>query len=213
MNAKARPPAWAVWVLTSILPSRDRDAVPGDLLEDYRLEHLRERGRVRADLWYVGQVVSHLWRSAWPAVALLASAFILHDTVNALIDPGLTSTGLETAFVVVVCAGFLICGARAGHRTGSVAGATLTTVGTQACAWLFVGAWWALTSYPFAHFMRDSPYWIQAWHYRPNDLSFERWLIEDNIGAFVVGGSASLVASTVAGVAGGFVGRVLRARA
>jgi len=213
MNAHARPPEWAVWVLTSILPSRDRDAVPGDLLEHYRLEQVDKRGRLRADVWYVGQVISHLWKSTRLAVLLLATTFVLHDTVNALVDPGLTSTRLESAFVAAVFAGFLFFGALAGRRTGSIVGAVLTIVAAQACAWLMMGLWWAVTLYPFAQVMRDSPYWIQAWHYRPNDLSFERWLLEDNMGAFVIGGSVGLAASAVSGVAGGFVGRALRARA
>jgi hypothetical protein len=212
MNADARPPEWAVWILTSILPYRDRDAVPGDLLEHYRLEQLGRRGRVRADLWYVGQVVSHCWKSIRVAVFMFATAFVLHDTVNALFYPGLTSTRLETAFVAAVCAGFGFFSTIAGRRTGSVAGALLTTVAAQAGAWLIMGAWWAATLYPFAHVMRDSPYWVQAWQYRPNDLSFERWLLEDNLGAFVIGGGVGLAASALSGVAGGFVGRALRMR-
>lgn len=212
MNPNAQPPAWAAWVLASILPSRDRDAVPGDLLEEYRLDRLPALGKVWADLWFVGQVVRQVWRSTWFAIVPLAATLMLGDFHHALIDP-YSPVFPENVFGTVVLAGFLLVGIVNGRRTGRVAGATLLTTGTWAGAWFLLGLWWAMTLYPFAPFMRESPYWIQAWHYKPNDLSFERWLLYDNIGAFVLGGAFGLSISTAAGVAGGLVGRALRARA
>jgi len=212
MNPNARPPAWAAWALSSILPPRDRDAVPGDLLEEYRLGRLPAHGKLRADVWFVGQVARHVWRSSWFAIVPLASALMVGDFHHALIDP-YSPAFPQNVFGAAVLAGFLMVGIVNGRRTGRVAGAALLTTGTWAGAWLMLGVWWAVTLYPFAPFMRESPYWISAWHYKPNDLSFERWLLYDNIGAFILGGGLGLATSTIAGLAGGLVGRALRSRA
>jgi hypothetical protein len=211
MNASARPPVLASWVLNAILAPRDREAVLGDLLEEYRLDRLPALGKLRADVWFVGQVARHVWRSSWFAVVPLASAMMMGDFHHALIDP-YSPAFPQNVFGAVVLAGFLMVGIVNGRRTGRVTGATLLTTGTWAGAWFMLGLWWAATLYPFAPFMRESPYWISAWHYKPNDLSFERWLLYDNIGAFILGGGLGLAMSTAAGIAGGLVGRVLARR-
>ncbi len=53
-----RPPRWAEGLLEAMLTRRDRDTIPGDLLEEYREVILPARGRLRANLWYLRQVVS-----------------------------------------------------------------------------------------------------------------------------------------------------------
>jgi hypothetical protein len=53
-----RPPRWAEWLLQATLTPRDRETIPGDLLEEYREVILPTRGRVRANLWYLRQVLS-----------------------------------------------------------------------------------------------------------------------------------------------------------
>jgi hypothetical protein len=52
------PPRWAEGFLRLGLAPRDRDTIAGDLLEEYRQVILPARGRLRADLWYVRQVLS-----------------------------------------------------------------------------------------------------------------------------------------------------------
>ena len=52
------PPRWAQSLLTHMLKARDRESIPGDLLEEYREERLPLRGRTRANLWYLGQILS-----------------------------------------------------------------------------------------------------------------------------------------------------------
>ena len=47
-STDARPPAWAESVLRLLLPSRNRDSVSGDLLEEYRDVVLLSRGVLRA---------------------------------------------------------------------------------------------------------------------------------------------------------------------
>ena len=51
-----KPPQWAESLLVFLLKSRDREAIPGDLLEEYREDRLPLSGHVRADFWYVRQV-------------------------------------------------------------------------------------------------------------------------------------------------------------
>jgi hypothetical protein len=53
-----RPPRWAEWLLRAILAPRHRDTIPGDLLEEYREVIAPARGRFRANLWYLRQVMS-----------------------------------------------------------------------------------------------------------------------------------------------------------
>jgi hypothetical protein len=47
-------------LLILLLPSRDRETVSGDLLEEYREEQLPQHGRLRANFWYLQQVVSFM---------------------------------------------------------------------------------------------------------------------------------------------------------
>jgi len=53
-----KPPLWAESLLVSLLKPRDRETIPGDLLEEYREARLPALGRMRADLWYLRQVFS-----------------------------------------------------------------------------------------------------------------------------------------------------------
>jgi uncharacterized membrane protein len=57
-GSMGQPPRWAERLLRVFLPSRDRDTIAGDLLEEYREVVLPSRGTWRAQLWYVKQVLS-----------------------------------------------------------------------------------------------------------------------------------------------------------
>ncbi len=50
------PPQWAQSLLTHLLKSRDRESIPGDLLEEYQEERFPGVGRARANLWYIRQI-------------------------------------------------------------------------------------------------------------------------------------------------------------
>jgi hypothetical protein len=52
-DSKPRPPEWAETLLRMSLKQSDREAVSGDLLEEYREGAITERGSRRADVWYV----------------------------------------------------------------------------------------------------------------------------------------------------------------
>ena len=51
-----RPPQWAECLLVFLLKSRDREAIPEDLLEEYREDRLPLLGYVCANFWYGRQV-------------------------------------------------------------------------------------------------------------------------------------------------------------
>jgi hypothetical protein len=52
------PPRWAEFLLERLLPTRDRESVTGDLREDYAEFILPQFGRLRANLWYLHQIIS-----------------------------------------------------------------------------------------------------------------------------------------------------------
>lgn len=52
------PPQWTQSLLTNLLKPRDRESIPGDLLEEYREERLPMMGRACANLWYARQILS-----------------------------------------------------------------------------------------------------------------------------------------------------------
>jgi hypothetical protein len=76
------PPRWAEVLLERLLPDHTRETVAGDLREEYVDGMLPLRGRARARLWYVRQVVSFVpWfakeGSPMGKILLLVSLFTL----------------------------------------------------------------------------------------------------------------------------------------
>jgi hypothetical protein len=55
---KKMPPLWAEALLRGLLRQRSRDAIVGDLLEEYRESAIPAAGTFRADIWYIRQVFS-----------------------------------------------------------------------------------------------------------------------------------------------------------
>ena len=79
-NQVGMPPRWAEFVLEHILADADRQSVIGDLREEYAEAILPRNGRLRADLWYLRQLLSLSPRafsghSSRRAVVLFASLF------------------------------------------------------------------------------------------------------------------------------------------
>ena len=72
-NTDANPPRWAETILQCLLNPSDRDSIVGDLLEEYRAARRPSLGAVRANGWYVVQVLSILWRLIQPAALVLAA--------------------------------------------------------------------------------------------------------------------------------------------
>jgi hypothetical protein len=72
-STEANPPRWAETILQYLLKPSDIDSTVGDLLEEYRAARRPSLGAVRANLWYVVQVLSILWRLIPPAALVLAA--------------------------------------------------------------------------------------------------------------------------------------------
>lgn len=67
------PPRWLETLLRWCLPARDRDSISGDLLEEYREAQLPQLGSVRANLWYLRQLISFLAVRSFGGSTLRAS--------------------------------------------------------------------------------------------------------------------------------------------
>lgn len=52
------PPRWLQRALVHVLNARDRETISGDLLEEFREEKLPRLAVLRADIWYLRQLVS-----------------------------------------------------------------------------------------------------------------------------------------------------------
>jgi hypothetical protein len=63
--------------MTCSAMASDSEAIPGDLLEEYREVRCPSLGRRRANAWCVRHVLSVLWRVVWPCVVAIAALRIL----------------------------------------------------------------------------------------------------------------------------------------
>jgi hypothetical protein len=66
------PPRWAEAILRSAVSLSDRESISGDLLEEYRDARRPALGALRANAWYIKQVLSVLLRLVWPCAFLIA---------------------------------------------------------------------------------------------------------------------------------------------
>ena len=66
------PPKSAEFLLYLLLSHEDREALPGDLEEEYRTAILPKFGARRAVLWYWCQVI----RSIWPVISGMVSKLV-----------------------------------------------------------------------------------------------------------------------------------------
>jgi len=75
------PPRWAERLLLIVLPRRDRETIPGDLLEEFREVVLPSRGRAGARIWYVRQVLSLV-----PGVMLGVAVGVVFTAINLVVS-------------------------------------------------------------------------------------------------------------------------------
>ncbi len=119
IDTHADPPRWAHALLRSVLRPSDVDAVPGDLIEEYRAAQRPSRGGFGADVWYVRQILSIVWRVVWPflvaTVALRLLSFPLPQAWNPSLIPA-PGVSLLDAFI------FVCAGAFGARRTGRLVG-------------------------------------------------------------------------------------------
>jgi hypothetical protein len=126
------PPAWAESLVTLLAPARGRDAVAGDLHEEYA-ELAAGRGKPAADWWYARQVLGFMGQAALlPGVALGLNlgGRMLIDVVTPRDD--LASRAATTTYLAIVI--FTLAGFRISYRTHRTASAALVAVVATAIA-------------------------------------------------------------------------------
>jgi hypothetical protein len=133
MSIDATPPGWAEALLRASLTPGDSDSVSGDLLEQYRESVRPARGRRRADLWYVTQVLGFVWRSARLWAALFAVAFLARTALDWLVPPADFHARANVS--TLLGAGIVLLAAfRAASRSGSFAAGPVIGLATAAIA-------------------------------------------------------------------------------
>jgi hypothetical protein len=213
----ANPPAVAQILLPLLVRVDAREAVSGDLLEEYREARLPRLGRRRADFWYWRQVGGIWLRAYWWLAVPIVLALGIHDVFNTFRAPSGASylDGLPALARVVISplagvAVFALAGAYGSWRTRQWEGGVVAALGTFCVTWLFMLGWWNATFYPFAQVQQSNPYWIEAWQWSTqrahSDATFLRWIFWDNVGSLIIGGIAMLTASVVCGGFGSGLG-------
>lgn len=131
---RTKPPVWAEAMLRLFLRPDVFLSTSGDLLEQYRDSILPSRGLVRADGWYLTQVLGFAFRTILPWAALFAGASVarfaldmLHPTADFQLRSQVTtytSIGLLLAggFWTAWRSGSFFAGAAAGFATVAAAG-------------------------------------------------------------------------------------------
>jgi hypothetical protein len=118
MTTNATPPAWAELALRAFLSERDFESVSGDLLEEYRENIYGTRGHLRANAWYVAQVLGFAWRHAGTWAVVFAVAFLARTAM----DWHMPTVDFQARSAVSTLVGvgiFLVAGIWAGSRSGS----------------------------------------------------------------------------------------------
>ena len=227
MAAYPSPPAFGEALLHLLLPAHAREAVSGDLLEEYREARVPAVGRVRANVWYLRQIAGIFMRAyGWFGLPLLL-LLVIHDLFNTFRDasgasfldhlPQLVLAPLSPLLAVGV---FVMAGVYGSWRTRRWAGGVVATVGMFVMIWTFMAIWWNATLYPFAQVQQTNPYWINAWHWsvgrahpptifglNPDtpDGTFLQWIFWDNVGGLFFLGLSMGLLSAVCGMIGGTI--------
>jgi hypothetical protein len=109
----------------------DRESVPGDLLEEYRIARRPADGPLRADAWYVWQVSTIVWRLIQPFALGLAALTILVALLAGL-DPWYGSPIPAPAVSLVHGLIYAAAGCHATRRTRRIASAILAAASVGA---------------------------------------------------------------------------------
>jgi hypothetical protein len=81
------PPRWAEAMLRSLLRPADRESISGDLLEEYRAARRPALGALRANAWYLRNLLSVLWHLIQPCALALVGTNVLRVLLGVL-GPG-----------------------------------------------------------------------------------------------------------------------------
>jgi len=226
----ANPPVGAQELLARLLRADARDAVAGDLLEEYREARLPALGEWRANFWYWRQVGSLWLRAYWWFLAAAILLGVLHDIFNTFRAPSGASyldalpalARLPLSPLMGLCV-MGLAGAYGSLRTQRFGGGVVAALGTFVGFWAFAVLWSNLTFYPFAQVQRSNPYWIQAWQWStqherprlgadPTGDTFLHWIYWDNVGGLFFFGLAGLTISAICGSIGSALGIITARR-
>jgi predicted DNA repair protein MutK len=103
------PPAWLERTLLLFLNARDRETISGDLSEEYREEQLPRLGSIRANYWYLRQIINIasiqiLGGPLLKQVLILLSLFVLAAGAwLGVVENILKHDGYEGRSVIAVC--------------------------------------------------------------------------------------------------------------
>ncbi len=107
-----RPIRWATALLQCCVPVRDREMIAGDLLEEFREEILPGRGWMRAQWWYVQQVLSFLWcpdvRLALRVCVMWLAAFFAASLLSLRSDVFTPAYGVSVYLLAVPLSAFYV---------------------------------------------------------------------------------------------------------
>jgi hypothetical protein len=133
------PPHWAEALLRLFLKPEVSASVSGDLLEQYRDSIHPARGRLRADQWYVTEVLGFVLRGSSLWGALFAGAYVARTALDWLRPTADFHTRSEVS--TALAAGILLAsGFWTAWRSGSfAAGAAVGLVTTAIAAVLSIG--------------------------------------------------------------------------
>lgn len=134
------PPRWGDALLRLMLAPDDRDSVSGDLLEQYRESVRPERGRWRADAWYLTQVAGLVWRSTWPCGALLTTSIVGRDTLDWWLSPTQDFYARSIVSMTIAVALFTGAGLWTAWRSRSLSASAVAGLATGAIAAIGVNA-------------------------------------------------------------------------
>lgn len=128
------PPDWAQFLLERLVAPSHQENIPGDLLEEYRESVLPNRGRGRADAWYVAQVAGLLARAAWLWAFLVSAQLAVRTVADVMAPP--TDWGPRSALSTwVAIATYLTTGFFSVYRTRRLSTGPIVALAAHVVGW------------------------------------------------------------------------------
>ena len=127
-ETQPNPPRVVRALVEMLVRPSDAESIPGDLLEEYREVRRPLLGRLRADMWYIKQVLSVLWRLMWRcAVAIAAFRIFSFPLVATDVNPSLVpSPGVSVIDALIL----VWTGYYGSRRTGRISTGIITAIAT-----------------------------------------------------------------------------------
>src|SRR5262245_13005384 len=122
-----QPLRWAESVLRVLLTTDEAETIAGDLVEQYRDSVYPVKGRLRADLWFAGQVVGFAWRATWVWVAIFSVLMTGRTALDWFLPPAdfYVRSAVTTYSAISI---FVGCGMVAAYRSRSLRSSILVAV-------------------------------------------------------------------------------------